>query len=77
MTPSKLLHWPPDVFVTALATSTAAPVRAVVFSVYAILAMFIHACLAIPAVIARFFTDVIGSGSIFEALKPSKRTDLY
>ena len=59
------------------AVSTPAPVRAVVFSVYAIVSMFIHACLAIPAVIARFFTDVIRSGSVFEALKPSNRTDLY
>lgn len=59
------------------ATPTATPVRAIAFSIYSILAMFIHAGLAIPAVIARFLTDVTGSGSVFAALKPSKRADLY
>lgn len=59
------------------ASSTAAPIRAMAFSVYALLAMIIHASLAIPAVIARFATDTIGGASVFEAVKPTRRTDLY
>jgi hypothetical protein len=55
----------------------AAPIRAIMFSMYSALALIIHASLAIPAVIARFLTDTIGGASFFEAVKPKKRTDLY
>lgn len=51
--------------------------RAVEFSVYAALAMLIHAAIAIPAVIARFVTDILLGQSFFEAVKPKKRGDLY
>lgn len=53
------------------------PVRAVEFGAYAIAAMGIHAAIAIPAVIARFFTDIMLGYSVFQAVKPKKRTDLY
>jgi hypothetical protein len=51
--------------------------RAVEFGVYSILAMALHACLAIPAVVARTVTDTMLGGSFFQAFKPTKRTDLY
>jgi hypothetical protein len=54
-----------------------APLRAIEFAVYATLAVGIHACLAIPAVIARFVSDIVFGGSVFEAVKPKKRADLY
>jgi hypothetical protein len=55
----------------------AAPIRAIMFSMYSALALIIHGSLAVPAVIARFLTDTIGGASLFEAVKPKKRTDLY
>ncbi len=51
--------------------------RAVEFGVYSILAMSIHACLAIPAVVARFVTDITLGYSVFQAVQPKKRADLY
>jgi len=54
-----------------------APLRAVEFGVYSALAMLIHAAIAIPAVIARFVTDITLGYSIFQAVKPKKRADLY
>jgi hypothetical protein len=51
--------------------------RAVEFSVYATLAMFIHAVIAIPAVVIRVVTDVMLGQSFFEAVKAKKRVDLY
>jgi hypothetical protein len=53
------------------------PVRSVLFFIYALLAMIIHAGLAIPAVIVRFLTDIIGGANIFETFKPARRTDLF
>lgn len=47
------------------------------FAAYSAAAVVIHAGLAIPAVIARFFTDAIFGAGIFEAVKPKKRSDLY
>jgi hypothetical protein len=52
-------------------------VRAVEFACYAAAAMAIHAVIAVPAVIARFITDIILGYSIFQAVKPKKRADLY
>ena len=37
----------------------------------------IHAGIAIPAVIARFVTDIALGYSVFQAIKPRKRVDLY
>jgi hypothetical protein len=54
-----------------------APLRAVEFGVYSALAMLIHAAIAIPAVIARFVTDITLGYSVFQAVKPKKRADLY
>jgi len=51
--------------------------RAGEFAFYAVAATAIHGCLAIPAVIARFVTDTMLGGSVFAAMKPKKRTDLY
>ena len=51
--------------------------RGAAFAVYAGLALIVHASLAIPAVIARSVTDTIAGGSVFKAVKPVKRTDLY
>lgn len=57
--------------------SRAMPLRVSLFYTYSALALIVHACLAIPAVIARFMTHTIGGASIFEAVRPGKRTDLY
>nr|WKF59610.1 hypothetical protein HUO10_004121 [Paraburkholderia busanensis] len=54
-----------------------APLRAIEFACYSIAAMFIHALIAIPAVIMRFVTDITLGYSFFQAVKPKKRTDLY
>ena len=52
-------------------------VRAVEFSCYSAAAMAMHAVIALPAVIARFITDITLGYTIFQAVKPTKRTDLY
>ena len=54
-----------------------APLRAAEFIVYSAIAMLIHASIAIPAVIARFVTDITLGYSFFQAVKPKKRADLY
>ena len=51
--------------------------RTVQFTVYSAIAMLIHAAIAVPAVIARFVTDITLGYSVFQAVKPKKRTDLY
>ena len=52
-------------------------VRAAEFACYSAAAMIIHAAIAIPAVIARFITDITLGYSVFQAVKPKKRVDLY
>lgn len=52
-------------------------VRSVEFAVYAAIAMGIHALIAIPAVITRVVTDITLGYTVFEAVKPKKRVDLY
>lgn len=47
------------------------------FAIYAALAIAIHACIAIPAVITRLITDITLSYSFFQAVKPKKRVDLF
>ena len=47
------------------------------FAVYSAIAMLIHAGIAIPALIARFVTDITLGHSFFQAVKPKKRADLY
>ena len=51
--------------------------RAGEFAVYAVLALVIHAIIAIPAVVARFVTDITLGYTVFQAVKPKKRTDLF
>lgn len=53
------------------------PLRTVEFSAYCAIAMLIHATIAIPAVIARFVTDITLGYTVFQAVKPKKRADLY
>ena len=52
-------------------------IRAAEFAAYCAVAMLIHAAIAIPAVIARFVTDITLGYSFFQAVKPKKRADLY
>jgi hypothetical protein len=51
--------------------------RSIEFALYSIVAILIHAAIAIPAVLARFVTDVTLGYSVFQAIKPRKRADLY
>jgi hypothetical protein len=51
--------------------------RAFEFACYSGAAMVIHAVIAIPAVIARFISDITLGYSVFQAVKPKKRVDLY
>jgi len=51
--------------------------RAVELAFYSAAAMLIHAAIAIPAVIARFVTDITLGYTVFQAVKPKKRVDLY
>ena len=53
------------------------PLRAVEFGAHAVAAMAVHATIAIPAVIARLVTDLTLGMTIFEAVRPVRRTDLY
>jgi hypothetical protein len=57
--------------------STPIALRSVEFVIYCGLAVLIHAAIAIPAVIARFVTDITLGYSVFQAVKPRKRGDLY
>lgn len=52
-------------------------VRALEFACYSVGAMVIHALIAIPAVCARFITDITLGYSFFQAVKPKKRVDLF
>ncbi len=66
-----------EAFVSNRARSWSAPVRALEFAFYAICAMVVHALIAVPAVVARFITDIMLGHSFFQAVKPKKRVDLY
>lgn len=52
-------------------------VRSIEFGCYCALALFVHACIAIPAMIARVITDMMLGYSFFQAVKPVRRSDLY
>ncbi|GAB3380589.1 hypothetical protein [Lysobacter fragariae] len=52
-------------------------IRRVEFLGYCAAAMVVHACIAIPALVARFVTDITLGNSFFQAVKPKQRTDLY
>jgi hypothetical protein len=51
--------------------------RAVEFGGYAGAALVIHAMIAIPAVVARLITDLTLGYTLFQAVKPKRRADLY
>ena len=51
--------------------------RAIEFGIYSAIAMLIHAAIAIPAVVARVITDLTLGYTLFQAVKPKKRADLY
>lgn len=51
--------------------------RAVEFGFYWGLSLLIHAAIVIPAIVARFVTDITLGYTVFEAVKPRKRADLY
>src|SRR5262245_21613209 len=75
-------HWPDAValrhdVLEVKRTVVPMAVRAVEFSCYTVAALAIHAAIAIPAVIARFVTDITLGYTIFQAVKPKKRLDLY
>lgn len=57
----------------ALVTSA----RALEFACYAALAMLIHACIALPALVVRLITDIGLGYSLIQAIKPRRREDLY
>ena len=59
------------------ATVRCLPLRALEYGGYCAAAALVHACIAIPAVITRFITDISLGYSVFQAVKPRKRTDLY
>jgi hypothetical protein len=59
-------------------TSRAPPVvDAFEFASYSAVSMLVHFTIAIPAVIVRFVTDLTLGYSVFQAVKPAKRVDLY
>ncbi len=51
--------------------------RTIEFGLYVLFSILIHAMLAIPALIVRYFTDALGKEGFIKALKPVKRTDIY
>jgi hypothetical protein len=51
--------------------------RATEFACYTAAAMFVHATIAVPAVITRVFTDMLLGHTFFQAVKPVRRADLY
>ena len=51
--------------------------RAIEFGAYSAAAMVVHAVIAGPAVIVRLVTDIGLGMTVFEAVKPAKRVDLY
>lgn len=52
-------------------------IRGVEFGFYSAAALAIHAVIAVPAVIVRLITDITLGYSVFQAVKPKKRVDLY
>ena len=66
-----------DEILNVRAPGMSIPLRTAEFACYSALAMLIHAAIAVPAVIARFVTDITLGYSFFQAVKPKKRADLY
>jgi hypothetical protein len=75
-------HWP-DVaalqraFLEVRGASAPLTLRATEFALYSAAAMLVHAVLALPAVVARIFTDMLLGHTFFQAVKPVRRADLY
>ena len=53
------------------------PLRAIEFGCYSAAAMLIHALIVIPALVARFVTDIGLGYNFFQSIKPKKRNDLF
>jgi len=75
-------HWPDlPALRQALLDSRRDPLplalRAIEFGTCAVLAMLIHALIAIPAMITRVVTDIGLGYSFIQAVKPTRRSDLY
>jgi hypothetical protein len=75
-------RWPDITFLRqelleAKTSSAPIVVRIVEFAFYSAVAMLVHATIAIPAVVTRFVTDITLGYSVFQAVKPKKRADLY
>src|SRR5207302_3756397 len=51
--------------------------RAAEFACYSVAAMFVHATIAVPAVITRVITDMLLGHTFFQAVAPVRRADLY
>jgi hypothetical protein len=66
-----------DVLETSKASALPPIMDALEFAAYSSAAMIVHFAIAIPAVIARFVTDLSLGYSIFQAVKPARRRDLY
>ena len=64
-------------FIEVLNSSTSILFRGVEFLLYSGISMLIHGVIVIPAILLRLVTDVGLGMSIFQAVKPRKRTDLY
>lgn len=75
-------HWPnltalQDSLLESRRNPLPLPIRLVEFTTYSACAMLIHALIAIPAVCARVITDLTLGYNFFQAIKPTKRTDLF
>jgi len=66
-----------QVFLQVKPTAGVFVLRALEFVFYVTVSLFIHATIAIPALVMRFVTDITLGYSFFQAVKPKKRVDLY
>jgi hypothetical protein len=64
-------------FLESSPTRVPRPLRGIEFGAYAAVSMLVHFAIAGPAVIARLVTDIGLGMSVFEAVKPAKRADLF
>ena len=74
--------WPDVATLRDAVLDTTAPrvpmiLRAAEFACYSVAAMFVHATIAAPAVITRVITDILLGHTLFRAVTPARRADLY
>ena len=53
------------------------PLRILEYGLYVLFSILIHAVVAIPALVLRYFTDALGNKGFIKAFKPDMREDLY